>query len=86
MDYYKVYIWPYGFGQNYLSGGLSCFPINLDSCFVGIQSHQQHKEILRTEYYTINGIKQKAPCLGLNVVIRYYRDGTIERRKQFFVN
>lgn len=60
-------------------GGLS----GVSSSGVGIEDTLVSTDIIRTEYYTVEGLKIQAPVKGITIVRHYKSDGSVNTEKMF---
>ncbi|MSH99644.1 hypothetical protein GKF86_29525 [Escherichia coli] len=60
-------------------GGLS----GVSSSGVGIEDTLVGTDIIRTEYYTVEGLKIQAPVKGITIVRHYKSDGSVNTEKMF---
>lgn len=59
--------------------------VNITASAFSISQPHRPEDLVRTEYYTITGTRIDAPAPGLTIVLRYFSDGSVERKKQFIV-
>ncbi len=67
------------------TSGLLIFSIERHSSSTGISTAEtDNSEIIKTEYYSISGIKLQVPQKGFNIVRYFMKDGTTKSKKIFF--
>lgn len=67
------------------TSGLLIFSIERHSSGTGISTAEtDNSEIIKTEYYSISGIKLQVPQKGFNIVRYFMKDGTTKSKKILF--